>query len=430
VFESEQSAEIDPNDAVAKEFVYDSAGRLIKVILPEVEDPNNNNILTKPVYQYVYDIYGNQIAIIDPYDRVTVFCYDELNRLARKYMPFYVDLPDAPTADDIYALDLTDKLYEQRSYNNLGRLETTIDYKGQATEFYYDGLGRLQFKEYYGAGAAEPNEMVEYAYDSLGRKTSQTLYNTEGGGSVAISWSDYQYDFEGNIVKVDTSEGAVNYSYNDVTQRKSSTWTTDTSTEYGYDVLGRLNNVIATLRNGTSVNEQTLYVYNEVGSRAKVKLPNGSVTEYLYNTCNRLTNVVNKSSTGSLLSEFNYAHYANGMRAGVEEKTDSDANVDHYIGYSYDALDRLTYESNYDDPCTASAYGYTAEYVYDLAGNRKYREVKVNGADINTEYIYDPDTDQLRKEDNTDQPLITMRFNDRPVYALSLIHISEPTRPY
>ncbi|HIJ72033.1 MAG TPA: RHS repeat protein [Planctomycetes bacterium] len=36
VFESEQTAEIDPNDAIGKEFEYDSAGRLIKVILPAI----------------------------------------------------------------------------------------------------------------------------------------------------------------------------------------------------------------------------------------------------------------------------------------------------------------------------------------------------------------------------------------------------------
>ena len=417
MFESEQSAQTDPNDALGREFEYDTAGRLIKVILPAVQDPNNNNVMTQPVYQYVYDIYGNQIAIIDPYDRVTVFYYDELNRLVRKYMPFYVDLPDVPTADDIYDLDLTGRLCERRFYNNLGRLETTIDYKGQATEFYYDALGRLQFKEYYGAGAAEPNELIEYVYDKLGRKTSETLYEADGGELAAIWWTDYQYDTQGNILKVDTSQGAINYSYHDRTQRKSSTWTDNTETQYSYDVLGRLNSVTATLHNGTSVNEQTLYIYNEVGSRAKVKLPNGSVTQYQYNTCNRLTNVVNKSSTGTLLSEFGYAHYANGMRSGVEEKTDSDANVDHFISYDYDSLNRLIQESNYDDPCSASGYGFTADYVYDLAGNRKYREVNVNGADINTEYIYDPDTDRLRKEVNIDQPLITMRLNDRPVYA-------------
>jgi len=168
--------------------------------------------------------------------------------------------------------------------------------------FVYDGLGRLQFKEYYGAGAAEPNEMVEYAYDSLGRKTGQTLYNTEGGEFTAISWSDYEYDFEGNIVKVDTSEGAVNYSYHDITQRKSSTWTDNSETQYSYDRLGRLKNAEVTKRDGQTLAEPeiTKYNYNEAGSRAAVEVGNGALTEYTYDKLNRLTDLTHYETTSKI----------------------------------------------------------------------------------------------------------------------------------
>ena len=331
-------------------------------------------------------------------------------------MPFYVDLPDAPTADDIYDLDLTDKSCEQRSYNNLGRLETTIDYKGQATEFYYDGLGRLQFKEYYGAGAAEPNEMIEYAYDSLGRKTSQTLYNTEGGGSAAISWSDYEYDIEGNIVKVDTSEGAVNYSYHDVTQRKSSTCTDNSETQYSYDKLGRLKNAEVTKRDGQTLAEPeiTKYNYNEAGSRAAVEVGNGALTEYTYDKLNRLTDLTHYETTSKIntLSSFGYTLNADGMRAEADEYlkypsvgTDESPTVQ----YEYDNLNRLVSEGT-------TGSGYEIAYTYDLVGNRLNRSIDASDGSLDTAYIYD-EADRLLKESHTD-PFAAIPWNDnKRVYA-------------
>ena len=288
--------------------------------------------------------------------------------------------------------------------------------------FVYDGLGRLQFKEYYGAGAAEPNEMVEYAYDSLGRKTGQTLYNTEGGEFTAISWSDYEYDFEGNIVKVDTSEGAVNYSYHDITQRKSSTWTDNSETQYSYDRLGRLKNAEVTKRDGQTLAkpEITKYNYNEAGSRAAVEVGNGALAEYTYDKLNRLTDLTHYKTTAKInsLSTFSYGLYDNGMRSAVDESL----NENHYIDYSYDNLNRLTEESNYDDPCTASAYGYTADYIYDLVGNRWQRVVEVKNSSgthtLTTDYEYDPDADRLMTETTEySGPSARIPWGDGYVYA-------------
>jgi len=46
-------------------FDYDPAGRLIAVILPDVNDPNNSDTPTYPRYEYKYDTYGNLTAIWD-----------------------------------------------------------------------------------------------------------------------------------------------------------------------------------------------------------------------------------------------------------------------------------------------------------------------------------------------------------------------------
>jgi YD repeat-containing protein len=122
-WESEQTAEVDPNDALKRQFEYDAAGRLVKVILPEVEDPNNGFVLTRPVYEYVYDIYGNQVAIIDPYDRETSFTYNEIHKQVSR------TLPGGRT--------------EYKDYDEFGRLILAEDFKGQVTTYEYNYRGQL-----------------------------------------------------------------------------------------------------------------------------------------------------------------------------------------------------------------------------------------------------------------------------------------------
>ncbi|MCA9137810.1 MAG: hypothetical protein KDB00_13655 [Planctomycetales bacterium] len=48
------------------ETLYDADGRLESVELPAVADPNNNDTLTRPKYEYTYDGRGNQVSIISP----------------------------------------------------------------------------------------------------------------------------------------------------------------------------------------------------------------------------------------------------------------------------------------------------------------------------------------------------------------------------
>ena len=93
-----------------------------------------------------------------------------------------------------------------------------------------------------------------------------------------------------------------------------------TRTVYTYDDLGRLYTVQVVRRNGQAVTEAaTTYGYNDNGSRGSVKLPNGVYTQYQYNAMNRLTEVVNYQTQpveGNLyptqLSRFGYGHYAGG----------------------------------------------------------------------------------------------------------------------
>jgi RHS repeat-associated protein len=150
-------------------------------------------------------------------------------------------------------------------------------------------------------------------------------------------------------------------------------------------------------------NTATQYTYNAVGSRSSVTLPNGVFTEYDYSELNALTGMVhwkdNTQPAGGQIyvGAYAYGHYASGMRAVLDEEVDQA----YHSTYTYDSLNRLTEETNYNN----SAYGYTATYTYDLTGNRLQRTVIVNNASgqslLNTCYTYYPNSDRLYTETNT-----------------------------
>jgi YD repeat-containing protein len=127
-FESEQTADSSiVSTTIGKVFEYDAAGRLIQVTLPEPQTSSGH-----PIYHYVYDQFGNQVAQIDPLSRMTVFTYNELHQQTYKYQPFVVSGTLPTTAAEVYtalAAVSPQPDYEQRSYDTTyGRLESVTDY--------------------------------------------------------------------------------------------------------------------------------------------------------------------------------------------------------------------------------------------------------------------------------------------------------------
>ncbi|MHC5062140.1 MAG: RHS repeat-associated core domain-containing protein, partial [Planctomycetota bacterium] len=259
------------------------------------------------------------------------------------------------------------------------------------------------YKYLYDIGSAVPDKTIEYVYDNLGRKLQVIVDD--------VVEQDFDYDTDGRIITLTTPEGTINYDYNSITGRKTATWTGTnsaspvTKTEYSYDELGRLYDTTAAWRDATDItDEMTAYEYNEVGSRKSITLPNGGFAEYTYNSLNRLTDLVHYETSAKVntLSSFDYSVNADGMRATADESV----NENHYIDYTYDNLNRLESESNFDDS-TPDNFGYTADYVCDLVGNRTQRIVTVTNSNgthsVTTAYDYGTTnhTDRLMTETNT-----------------------------
>jgi RHS repeat-associated protein len=408
-----------------KTFGYDTAGRMNDVVLPQLSGGEN------PEYQYIHDLYGNQVGILDSELRLTVFGYDHLNRQRVKYMPFEVATVPASAADVYAVLSAVNPApaAETWDYDTFGRLERHTEYKKQDTGYVYNTLGQLWQKKIYAFADTNPADgqndnypdvpaqVLEYAYDNLGRQTA-VFRDT-------ILVEAFEYDAQGNVVRIESPEGIINYDYSPITGRKVRTWTGDTFqtavsvTEYAYDNIGRLASVSVVKRDSQTLStpEITQYKYDANGNRRAVTLANGIYTEYTYDALNRLTNIThytNDSKTNEI-SHFGYQLYADGMRATVDESMSEQRDVT----YRYDALNRLIQEDSYTT--SSPHYGYTANYTYDLAGNRLSRTVEVTNSGgtytLQTISTYDPDTDRLLTETNT-EPIAAIPYGDmQHIYA-------------
>ncbi len=422
-----------------KEYEYDTGGRLSAVILAEdeMERPDHNDIIitARPRNEYVYDDYGNLIESwdniyeegvnkISVYERGTIFTYNELNLQTSR--------------------ELANSDREYKFYDDFGRISVDIDFKEQATGYFYNSRGQLRYKRYYEAdgtaGGGNTNypdtwvQQVEYTYDNPGRKTQEVETNNP---LTYTRTTTYHYDTEGRMIVVGSPEGYVRYVYSDITGRKTQTRsyavTADleddvlalsnndiTRVQYTYDEIGRLYETKTLKRDGNTLAapEVTANTYDEAGNRQTRYLANNVTAGYTYDSLNRLTNLANTHSVNGVLSSFGYTLYPDGMRHTVTEtlKTSASITETHNITYTYDNLSRLTSE---DANCSSPTGSYSEEYTFDVVGNRTYREVIANGQLLQTDYYYDgtdASVDMLSREVHTG-PVACVPVGDERYYA-------------
>ncbi len=429
--ESYQTA--DGQTPLLKQYGYDDFGRLVSVTLPEVYDAlgEQNDV---PVYQYGYDEQGNQVSIIDPNGHETRFSYDDRGRELPRTLPIGVETTGIAT-----------DFVEQKFYDEQGRLDYEVSFEGVVTSYVYDdrqgASGRLVEKCFfddltaYNGGAGEPDEVVVYNYDAFGRQV-EVLQDADG--DLVETTTDQRvvqntFDDRGQLVTVASPEGVIHYEYAAVTGLHTRTWTAQdtqtaeanaiTDTHYVYDSLGRLDSVTQTRRNAADIDvdpitagnqpEVTDYVYDLLGNLDQVRLPNGVVSDYDYDSLNRLdllrefndsnSNHVYDDGVDTLLAEYDYELAADGRRTGVTEKILVDQTLEEtQIDWLYDDLGRLIQEESESDN---SAYDYTTDYTYDLAGNRITKTTDQGNdttVDEIVEYEYDAN-DRLLTEAKDDQ---------------------------
>jgi len=402
---------------VSKEYFYDFMGRLIAMGEHSLGSP-----LNYAISRYYYDQVGNLLQVIDPDSYLTVYNYDNLNRLT------YLSHQDTPgeyyTYD--YAGNLITRTDERNlktlySYDSLNRV-STITYCGMpitSSSYIYDKNGNLLQLQ-------NQNATVYYAYDGRNRTTNETYVvnaatrqvvdlgcsggggtsTTSGGTSktykilygydrevqTSITYTttsrtvNYAYDSLGRVSNASSSGtyyGKLSYFQND--QVKSLIYGNGLTANYTYDKMERPLNV--TVRNGNSKLMSLLYAYNRTGTVLSVRgqVNSVSATEvYKYDPISRLTNATFNLGGANTTLWYSYDASGNRLKQSVNGALTS---------YSYDSRNELT---------SSSTPGTSITYRYDPDGNLANRTITSGGTTTWT-YTWDSAGRLLKVSNGTPQ---------------------------
>jgi RHS repeat-associated protein len=377
-------------DAVGQrtDYGYDAHGFLVSELQPAVFDPVSG-ATKRPETAYGYDAYGNQTSITDASGRVTMFSYDEFGRQTKRTLP---------AVGGVLAS-------ETKAYDKYGNLDFAVDFNGQKQQYVYDydvaggtTLGRAVELDLYDQTAAKV-ETVGSTYDPFGRPA--TVTETKGS---TVRVTSTVYDAKGEVTRVNSPEGVVNYAYDPVTGRQTKMWTDQTEVDYAYDVLGRDSTVSEVERAGTTLASPVVtgYTYDPVGNVSAVTVNQGATA--LRQTTNTydpnrhwLVGVQNKDGAGSVLSSFTYTRRGDGQITTASEAVTQPGGGTETTTttYAYDGLDRLTREAA--DTSTPGG-DYTNQYTLDLVGNRtQLVQTKEGQSPVTTVSTYDA-RDRLQTE--------------------------------
>jgi RHS repeat-associated protein len=303
-------------------FEYDARGKLTKV-----------TDALGGVARYAYDEAGNLLAQTDANNRTTSYEYDRAGRRTRRTLPLGMS--------------------ETYAYDEAGNLTSHVDFRGKRTAFAYDARDRLLTKAP-DASLGEP--AITFAYTDAGQRASM---------SDASGVTNYTYDADDRLTAKQTQQGTLAYAYdaagNLVSVRSSNA--EGVSINYAYDAANRL----AAVTDNRLAAGATTYAYDANHNATAVAYPNGVTNSFAYDALNRPTNV--SASKSGVVASYAYTLGAAGHRLSVVEHTG------RAVGYSYDALHRLTGETVSGDPAASGSITYT----YDAVGNRLTRDSTVGG---------------------------------------------------
>lgn len=265
------------------------------------------NEVTALVWEYGYDLNGNQITMTDARGQTVTNSYDYRNRLeSRRYT-------DAEDPD--------------------------LQFQMESTSYTYDGNSNvLTVVEQKRVGAALVTESTTKVYDPLDRVQRSTRMDHDNPTGKSV---EYDYDIVGNRTLVKDPDGE--------------------ETTYTYDVRNRLETV-------TTSAGITRYEWWEDNLLKFITYPNGTIHDRsmagAYDRADRSTQIRN-GRTGPALaySTYAYTYDANGNRlTQVEMQSALSGGATVTTTYSYDAMDRVI-SVDYGN-------GRSMAYTYDKVGNR------------------------------------------------------------
>ncbi len=296
-----------------------------------------------------YDASGRPTSITDPSGGITSFIYDPITGALGA-------MRDARGNETRYSFDHLGRLTlvrhadggeEATTFNSNGQIARTLRQDGRTIDYTYAASGLVQsidLSETAGVDArfeynlrGEMTRAVE-----LAAGTSTMVYDSDTGWLTSIRYGDGRgFDF----------------THDRLGRRTSRTDTSGIRTEYTYSPRGGLHEVIEVV--GTTRTVLVTYGYDDLGRVTSQVNANGTRTLTSYNTSNLVTRVLNETTTGVLISIFDYAFDEAGHLVTRTSTTGSSVTTE---SFEYDDAGRVIRESV--DGVER------ARYSFDAAGSR------------------------------------------------------------
>ena len=346
--------------------------------------------------KFGYNFFGMKQWEMDGRGYVTYYCYDDLDRITRIYLP---DDNDTPFAVPAAEPNQSNKPYREYIYtdNAAGSNTSTCEYwneNRQKTLYTFDGLGRLQEEARY-------NHMSRYTADK-----AATVYNYNNLGQLdnivnpRNYVTQYRYDGLGRIARIifpaevsgDESVYAT-LDYNDLTNTVTLTQENGNKVIEQKDWADRLLKATRQCVFGDTAESYVWdFTYDSLGNKVRQFNPDKQFIEYNYSPPGYLTKIIMPQDTlvspgvtdrgalrnpGWLSPKVSFIYNDMGQKTS---ETDANGNKTEY---EYDVLGRLitvTQKITRLNMATGQPEMVTAttRHDYDANGN-KIRTIDPNG---------------------------------------------------
>lgn len=234
-------------------------------------NPQTTRTGSHPPINYTYDSIGRMTSLTDQVGSTTSFVYENRNLMQSKTDP----------------LNRTSNY----TYDNAGRLSTKTDRQGQTITYAYTPSDKLATIAYSNAST------VNFTYNNLDNLV---------GMQDSIGATQYTYDAANRLISMTDPHGfTVGYQYDQAGNLTQLTYPGNKIVTYTYDELNRLASVTNWL------SQTATYTYDAAGRLTSLTNFNGTMTAYGYDNANRLT------SQNSAMASYQFTLDGNGNRTNI-----------------------------------------------------------------------------------------------------------------
>lgn len=324
------------------EYLYDMCNRLVEIrqygkfaegkeksangIDQNLQEAQARNIAGRQYQRtrYERDLSGNITKITDPLGQEETYVYDRKGQLLSKLdKEGFLTRYSYSAAGNVTRIQYEDGRDVQFSYNPLRQLIQMEDWLG-ITKINNDAMGRVKQVIY------PDGKTVSYTYGQSGERTSITYPD---GRTVCYGYDQYR-----RLSKLKTGDSVITYGYDETGFLKEKHFPNGMTSRYFYDQKGQIKELLHLDSEG--ILDQYQYEYDLIGNKTGIRKQRRGLSiesgayHYGYDALGRLQNVI---KDGVLQRSYTYDAFGNRIRQ--DEKGSKTV-------YTYNALNQLIHQDD------------------------------------------------------------------------------------